>query len=158
MISSLFSLLASRAAARPGKVQTLLQYSWSSVVGYFHKGLPASVCALPASQFSSFHFCEISLCVTNMGKCKPCCSAILMQGSLFSSFSALFSFSPPICFTLCTYFFSSLPQSILSSQLLTKTDGLQLPSREQKPMRPPSRNQNPRARPFSLPSRPSGSL
>ena len=57
VISSLFSLLASLAAARPGKVQTLMQYRCSSVVDYFHKGLPASVCALPASQFSSFHFC-----------------------------------------------------------------------------------------------------
>ena len=71
VISSLFSLLASRAAARPGKVQTLMQYRCSSVVDYFHKGIPASVCALPASQFSSFHFYYIPLCVTNMGKCKP---------------------------------------------------------------------------------------
>ena len=71
VISSLFSLLASRAAARPGEVQTLMQYRCSSVVDYFHKGLPASVCALPASQFSSFHFYYIPLCVTNMGKCKP---------------------------------------------------------------------------------------
>ena len=79
VISSLFSLLASLAAARPGKVQTLLQYSCSSVVHYFHKGLPASVCALPASPFSSFHFCSIPLCVTNMGKCKPCCSAVVVH-------------------------------------------------------------------------------
>ena len=49
VISSLFSLLASLAAARPGKVQTLLQYSCSSVVHYFYKGLPASLCALPSS-------------------------------------------------------------------------------------------------------------
>merc|ERR1712078_445553 len=48
-ISSLFSLLASLAAARPGKVQTLLQYSCSTVVHYFYKGLPASLCALPSS-------------------------------------------------------------------------------------------------------------
>ena len=70
-LSSLFSLLASLAAARPGKVQTLMQYRCSSVVDYFHKGLPAFVCALPASQFSSFHFYYIPLCVRNMGKCKP---------------------------------------------------------------------------------------
>ena len=47
VISSLFSLLS--FLFKPGKVQTLLQYSCSSVVHYFYKGLPASLCALPSS-------------------------------------------------------------------------------------------------------------
>ena len=58
VISSLFSVLDSRAAARRRKVRR------SSVVQYFHKGIFASVGALPASQFSSFHSYFISICVT----------------------------------------------------------------------------------------------
>ena len=82
VISSLFSLLASVAAARPGQVQTLLQLllllqlldpakckpCLSSVVHYFLKAFTACLCALPSclSEFDFFLFfrdCHFDLCI-----------------------------------------------------------------------------------------------
>ena len=88
VISSLFSLLASLAAARPGKVQTLLQYSCSSIVYYFYNGIPASLCALPSSLLGPDPFLY-----------HP---AFLGPNHLSSLFSLLFSL-----FSRCCSFFRS---------------------------------------------------
>ena len=80
VISSLFSLLASLAAARPGKVQTLLQYSCSSVVHYFFKGFHASLLLFPRVSQSPTLISTISLF---------CDRTISLLSSLFSFPSSL---------------------------------------------------------------------
>ena len=80
VISSLFSLLASLAAARPGKVQTLMQYSCSSVVHYFFKGFHASLLLFPRVSQSPTLISTISLF---------CDRTISLLSSLFSFPSSL---------------------------------------------------------------------
>ena len=80
VISSLFSLLASLAAARPGKVQTLMQYSCSSVVHYFFKGFHASLLLFPRVSQSPTLISTISLF---------CDRTISLLSSLFFFLSSL---------------------------------------------------------------------
>ena len=115
VISSLLSLLASLAAARPGKVQTLLQYSCSSVVHYFYKGLPASLCALPSSLLGPDPFLY-----------HP---ALLGPNHLSSLFSLLFSLFSRCC---------SFPRSHFATATSICASGHRLRAKLLRPFAPPS--------------------
>ena len=110
VISSLFSRLASLAAARPGKVQTLLQYS-----SCFNKGLPASLCALPSSLLGPDPFLY-----------HP---ALLGPNHLSSLFSLLFSLFSRCC---------SFPRSHLATATSICASGHRLRAKLLRPFAAPS--------------------
>ena len=112
VVFSLFSILASLAAARPGKVQTLWQLQ---LLLCHYKGLPASLCALPSSLLGPDPFLY-----------HP---ALLGPNHLSSLFSLLFSLFSRCC---------SFPRSHFATATSICASGHRLRAKLLRPFAPPS--------------------